>query len=92
MCNDLAEAMKALEGKKKMYFDIVLCYQLLGKINCPVRLLRGPPSPFLPPPTYFGWLPTRSEAESIRGVPGQRVLVNHGDPMVTAPILHSGHA
>ena len=30
-----------------MYFDIVLRYQLLGKISGPVRLLLWPPSPFL---------------------------------------------
>jgi len=30
------------------YFDIVLRYQLLGKISGPVRLLLWPPSTFLP--------------------------------------------
>ena len=76
----LAEAVEA----GLMYFDIVLCYQLLEKYknDCPVKLSLGslpfPPSPFLPPlsslpyppsPTYFGRLSTKS-IPKIKGCPG----------------------
>ena len=59
------------------------------KNGCPVKLLPGLPSPFLP--TYFGRLPSKSIAWG-KGVSWVReALANHGDPMVAALVLHSGN-
>ena len=50
-----------------MYFDIVLRYQLLGKISGPVRLLLLPPSPFLPPLITQASL-LQSQLPKVKGV------------------------
>ena len=65
-----------------MYFDIVLCYQLLGKINCPVRLLRGPPPlSSLPLLTLAGFL--RGQLPKYKRCPGSESTSQpwgpHGD-------------
>ena len=71
-----------------MYFDIVLCYQLLENIKngCPVKLLQG--SPPFSSPTLVGFL--LSQLLEVKGVSWVReALANHGDPMVAALVLHS---
>jgi hypothetical protein len=51
-----------------MYFDIVLRYQLLGKISGPVRLLLLPP---LPPSLITQTSLLQSQLPKIKGVLGQ---------------------
>ena len=49
-----------------MYFDIVLRYQLLGKISGPVRLLLLPPPSSLPLITQASLL--QSQLPKVKGV------------------------
>ena len=68
-----------------MYFDIVLRYQLLGTSSAPSSL-------FLPPLLTKASL-LHNHLPKIKGVSQVNwALVNHGYPMVTAPVLHSGYS